>query len=261
MNSCWDFFDKFYILTTNKSKRIPKIIDNLKSVGIRKFKICKCKSSSKNINNCKDNPNLSLLNILKHNLTDKTSINIAHNHFKLIEKAYSKKLKNVIILEDDAEFIQPFNYIKLYDIIDFLKHNKWDIFYFGHVPYPIPVNIIINQTIVRPISTYTTHCYAISRQGMKKILYLKTFYKNMHIDKWFSTQPLIKYAAYLSLNYQNINPGLYDKAFELMNIKYHPSFKNVNIIFEHLSIYTPYIIFIFIIYILRNPFYSIIQYF
>jgi len=235
-DNIWNYFDSVYILTLENSKRLKPLLENLDSVGIDNYKIFPFKRGSKTENNGEDSDNLSFYNIVNHNVVDKTAVNISKNHIHLIRHAFYNNLENVIILEDDARFELPLQTNKLTHITTFLKGRDWDIFYFGHMPHLCLINIPVSKYIVKPLSPYLAHCYCLSRSGMSKVLQNVMLYDGIHFDKWLNQISLRRYACFLSMNYQEDAPALYYKSLELLGLNKNISFKQLNKIFEYISV-------------------------
>jgi hypothetical protein len=82
----------------------------------------------------------------------------AISHTKVLEKAKELKLKNVLILEDDVDFVDDL--VKLFtELIKRLPEN-WDGLLFGgnHVGG----GTMINENILKVNRSYALHCYGIN---------------------------------------------------------------------------------------------------
>lgn len=82
----------------------------------------------------------------------------AISHTKVIEKAKELKLKNVLILEDDVDFID--NLTKIFSEIYTQIPNDWDGLLFGgnHVGG----GSLISNNIMKINRSYALHCYALN---------------------------------------------------------------------------------------------------
>ena len=190
-------------------------------------------------------------NILAHNACDSTCLNIAENHFKLIQRAKDNNLENVIIFEDDALFDLPINFKKLKEVVSWLTTVDWDIFYFGYCPWPIPFNIVRNKNIVKLYNPLCLHCYALSSKGINKILDAQKDYKGTHIDKYIGCDiSLNKYGIFPAISFQSDEPALFLEAQKKLPIKFTLTFRTVSRSLEILSIIIPIILVGIIIYIL-----------
>jgi hypothetical protein len=241
----WEYFSKVYVISIPSSNRKNDIHNNFKKIGINNYEIIDFKPASKIINNGSDN--IDLIDIFSHNHCDITCENISNNHLALIEKAYNDNLDNVLIFEDDAIFELPFDYNKLNIVIQWLKNNNWDLFYFGYCAYPIPVVIPVSQHIVKIFSPFLAHSYAVSRNGMKYIINNKDKFKTRHIDSVYAELPLKKYGVWKNMCFQSNDPALYKKAMNMLNLSI--PLKDITKFLEIISLYIPFILVFMIIYI------------
>jgi hypothetical protein len=238
----WDYFDKWYIITL-KGKNIDPIIKNLKKVGITNYEILRFTPADKTIN---VSHHLSLYDLVSHNTWDETAENIGNNHMSVIKKGIQNNFDNIVILEDDAMFFTPHDTSKLKEVIKWLKNNIWDIFYFGHCPWPIPLSYIQNLNIVRTYSPLLAHCYCLSKQGMKNALKYKRQTKIKQIDQIYADSSLKMYAIYPSISYQETAPAIYKEIVKRTGI--NVDFNNLVYILETLAILIPIIVLSLIIY-------------
>ena len=167
MSPLWNYFDQIILMTIPTSQRVPLAREQLAKIGIDNYKVKTFTPAQKKINNGTDN--ITLLQILKHEVCDETCQNIAHNHFSIIEQAYKDNVQNLLIMEDDITF-EHITDDRLYKTISWLSNNNWDIFYFGYCPWPILCSIPINLQIVKVFTPLTTVCYALNRQSIEKII-------------------------------------------------------------------------------------------
>lgn len=84
----------------------------------------------------------------------------AISHTKVIEKAKELKLKNVLILEDDVDFID--NLTKMFSEIYTQIPNNWDGLLFGgnHVGG----GSLVSNNIMKVNRSYALHCYALNNK-------------------------------------------------------------------------------------------------
>jgi hypothetical protein len=251
--SVWAYFDNWYIITLSDTdtKDIEK---NLKRAGVCKYEILRYKSANK-----RDNApiNASLCDLLMHTTCDETGVNIFENHISTIKKAYGdKKNRNIVILEDDARFELPIDKNKIVRVSKWLKKNYWELFFFGHCPWPIPISVFHTVDIVQPYNALLGHCYVLTRVGMYKILksvesvgYSRVFTRApSQIDFFLSNTDLYKYALYPSISYQNKSPAIYRKISEKIGICL--PYNKIFFIFESIAVILPVIILIIILYII-----------
>ena len=223
MNS-WDFFDQISIISIPEHhSRITKIRQNFKKVHLYNYTVHDFQPSKKIINN--GNKNFSLWSAFNHTSNDETSKNIALNHLTAIREAYYSNKESILIFENDAEFKLPFNFIQLQSIIEWLKNNQWNIFYFGYCPV-LPYITKQADYIVKIHKPLLGHAYALSRSGMKRVLTQSYLLGNTHIDKFYTQLFTNMYGAYPILNFQNIEPAIYRRIKK--KYKFLLSFTNLN---------------------------------
>ncbi len=244
----WQFFQGFYVLSIPSSPRKPQISKNLKEAGIEKFEIIDFEPASKTKNDS-EGVSCTLGDIFAHSVCDNTCLNIAENHFKLIQRAKDNNLENVVIFEDDALFDLPINFNKIKEVTAWLSSNDWDIFYFGYCPWPLPFSVIKNKNIVKLYNPLCLHCYALSAKGINKILDAKKNFKDMHVDKFIGCNVnLNKYGIFPAISFQSDDPALFVRAQKSLPIKV--SFRSISKILEIISIFMPIVLITIIIFIL-----------
>ena len=250
MSPLWNYFDKIILMTIPTSQRVPLARKQLAKMGIDNYKVKTFKPAQKKCNN--GTGDITLLQILKHEVCDETCQNIAQNHFSIIEQAYKDNVQNLLIMEDDITF-EKIDHDRLYKTILWLSNNNWDIFYFGYCSWPILCSIPVTLQIVRVFTPLTAVCYALNRQGMEKILKEKEYYQQQHIDKFYTNKKLIKYALFPAIAFQSEGPGLYYVAMKKLGLDI--SFTTLSKILEVMSILVFVIlilVLIFIIYKIKN---------
>jgi GR25 family glycosyltransferase involved in LPS biosynthesis len=77
------------------------------------------------------------------------------------------KIKTALIMEDDVEFDKDLGK-RFYDYYKMVP-NDWMMIYFGGSHRHKPIRMI-NRHVHRLKKTYTTHCYAIKREAIEKIM-------------------------------------------------------------------------------------------
>lgn len=194
---------------------MERIKEEFRRAGIDSYSIELFKPCQKRTNG--GDENLSLVDILNHDHCDETSIALACNHIDIIKKAYKSGDSVVTIFEDDF-MIQGLAHDKLKHITNWLKTNRWDIFYFGHCPMPVLLSIPMSSNIVKVFTPLLGHAYTLSRAGMSRVLWFYEYNKNLHIDKMLSICPISKYACFPSVIFQTGPPALYRKSMKLMGI-------------------------------------------
>lgn len=94
-------------------------------------------------------------------------IGCALSHAGILKLMVEHSWKNVLILEDDVEFIP--------NVQDYFSANmhlipEWDMLYFGGNHLNTPVPIMINSPISRITRTYTTSHYAVNLNIAKGLI-------------------------------------------------------------------------------------------
>lgn len=270
MNDWRGFFEKIYVLTVDIAReRYEKVAHHL-TVDVQvKFEPVIFKSLAQGVvNDGQAIPSSStqkgvtttnsLWDIFQHNITDEISNHIACNHLYLIARAYKAGYANVVILEDDAEFVLPLPESKLQRAVQWLETESFDICYLGYCPWPIPVSFWMTSDIVRIVSPYCAHAYVLSRQGMEKVLtHAKTrnlHHFDIHYDRFLAEIPnFIKYGIFPMVCFQSIDPALYRRACQtlfsqrLTEVGIVPSFRTVNRVLEYIAVIVPCLVFVLIL--------------
>lgn len=246
MDSLWYYFTKIIIITIPTSDR-DRIKKQLEFIGITHYEIRLFTPAEKTENNSGGINNITFKQVLCHNVCDHTCQNIAQNHFSIVEEAYEKNYENVLILEDDIIF-QSITNPQLFKTIAWLSSHNWDIFYFGYCPWPKIFAIPVSSNILRVFSPLTTICYALSNQGIKKIMKYKQYYKREHIDKFYSSHSFKKFALFPSIAFQKSAPSLYNIAMDKLGVDI--PFDYLTKSFEILSLLIPAILILLIIFII-----------
>jgi GR25 family glycosyltransferase involved in LPS biosynthesis len=125
------------------------------------------------------------------------SIACARAHLNIIEEAIEKKLKYVLILEDDARFYTEEQYSGWENAMlafeQILKIEDWDILYIGcDIGDPELKKIDKNLISVRNASS--SHAYILNSRSFEKLLELKN--KITHLDTHMCHFFSKKYASF-----------------------------------------------------------------
>ncbi len=240
IKNLWNFFDSIEVITTNDSKRLPDLLDNLKKSYFDLDKVIINKSERRSPDPNKKCDMFKIPFIKDESCCDDACQNCNDNQLNIIKKCYKEGKENILIFEDDARFNLPLDIDKIMNVINWLKINKnWDIFYFGSLSllsYPI------NTFIMRSYKPFLAHCYCVNRKGMEKIINNKDS-NNYHYDvKISNIQNLKKYVLFPSINHQEA-PGDYKRN----NISKIIPFRILTIFVENLFFYLIPIIIIFIV--------------
>ena len=140
-------------------------------------------------------------NFKKRCFTKPNEYDCARNNYSIIKEAYELGYNNVLILEDDIQFIKDILLIK--ETLNNIP-NDYDILQFGAFTMDPNINEILDKannkifwSLHPNVKVWNTSMYALSRIGMQ--YYLK------FMDKWFTVAdmplyyaPINKVKAYLS---------------------------------------------------------------
>jgi len=89
------------------------------------------------------------------------------SHMELLRKIEKSDYERVLILEDDAIISNPAA-ISSETVINFVKNEKWDMFYFGFHNSKPP--IIVSDHIQKLSFAIQTHAYAVNKNSVRKII-------------------------------------------------------------------------------------------
>jgi hypothetical protein len=231
----WSYFQRINVLSIPGVDH-TRLNKNFRACGIT-YTLREFNPAKKTVN---DGTNVNMGDILSHNHCDETCVNICQNQLTLINDAYNDGLENILIFEDDASFDIPFDKEKLARIITWLSSNEWDLFYFGQCPWPLPLALPVTRDIVRSFSPLTAHSYSLSRKGMHKFLTYMKDREYTHLDRLLRDSPLQKYSSFLSMCFQDKDPGLYRKAQEKFPLPM--SFRTVTTLLEWISVIIPLVV-------------------
>jgi hypothetical protein len=228
IKNLWNYFDSIEVITTNKSDRLPDLLDNLKKSYFNLDNIRINKSDRKGTDNLKKCNMFKIPFVKDESCCDDACKSCNDSHIKIIKRCYEEGKENILIFEDDARFNLPIDIDKVMRVINWLQvSDNWEIFYFGSIPilsYPI------NSFIMRSYKPYLAHCYSLNRKGMKKILENNELY-NYHYDVKISNMSnLKKYVIFPSINNQVVAPGDYNRS----SVSKFIPFKGMTILIEYL---------------------------
>lgn len=226
----WTEYDGVYVIGTNNKKRDSEIRENLTASGIRDYVTVVGEKASAPMEKKE-----SLMDILSYRGADPLAKVISDTHFNVVEQAYLDGKNQILVLEDDARFDLPIDSAKILRMHEWMRTNDWDMFYYGHVPWPIVFTIPQTLDVTRVFTPLTSHCYAVSRKGMVCLLQHKER-RDVCIDKLFSELPLNKFAALPSISFQSEPPKLYKQTGVPL------SFRTTSRIIEGLAILIPVIV-------------------
>lgn len=232
----FDLFQGVFLLVI-QNKDNTRVIDRCRAIFGSRLEVYEAPGSQKSSN--AGNFTKSFMSIIRHNTVDDTARDIAANHIAMIRLAREKGWHSCLFLEDDAEF-DKISREKEHRAQSWLSKNQWDMFYLGYCPWPILFSVLTTRDIVRVFSPLTTHAYALSRDGMDKVLMHveKVGCDKDHIDKLYAQVPLMKrYALFPMVSFQNQDPALYVKACDYLRLSV--PFRSLCRTFEWVSVLWP----------------------
>ena len=122
------------------------------------------------------------------------------SNYSIIKEAYYKEVNNLLVLEDDVEFVYGIQGL----FKDTYQHvpKNWDVLFIGayeknHGPYEC-----VKDTIWKTGDHWGTHCYLLSKSGIKKMYeYLSTHSIEWEIDMLMvhHMPNLVKYSIHPTL--------------------------------------------------------------
>ena len=134
------------------------------------------------------------------------------SHLAIYEKALSANKPDVLVMEDDCEFLP--DVVNLYDsLMDLLMHRDWEIFYLGAHLYG-PTETAFGSHVRRVSKAVSLHGYLISRSGMK-------FLTSPEIRKKLETKPMDLVIC------EELLPRRNGYVANPMVAKQHPSFSDI----------------------------------
>ena len=173
-----DFVDKVFVINLkNRVDRKKEIIKELEKVKITDYEIFSVeKPTIEELN--KWNPNFIKEKILSERLG---AFGCLRSHFEIIREAKKRKYKNILILEDDAEFKENFNFKDINEQYNLIKNN------FGllYISSSINRKNKINNKIVKVILATTTCAYIINEKLINFICDYDWTKIDDEIDVWY----------------------------------------------------------------------------
>jgi glycosyl transferase family 25 len=134
-------------------------------------------------------------------------VGCAVSHLRMWEHAYNKGHSFTIFGEDDIRFSDDW-LLKFKLTIDRLKtlNIEWDLLYLGRVLQEGQEDKIYDKELVNPAFSYCLHSYALSREGIKKILNVNYNHNIIPVDEFIP-------AMYMSHPREDIRKMFNDKSF------------------------------------------------
>lgn len=199
----------------------------------------------------KDN-NISILkewiDPFKKTKINKGEIGCALSHYKIWEDIIENNYNSALILEDDAEFIKPNEFMnKIYEIDE---PNNTDLLYFGRKKFKENEEYIENHNnIVKPFYSYWTIGYYITYSGALKLLKSNFSKKIIPVDEFLPLMygishpsAVANYSKYYDINLLNaysIDPLLIkpeDNAFQESEIEDSKPFQDSTILYKDIQL-------------------------
>ena len=140
------------------------------------------------------------------------------SHMKCIQLAKENKLPYILILEDDAVFIDGANDI-LCNVLNEVQQYEWDMLYLGaNLQRP---TIKVSETLLKLTGAYTTHAYMVHERFYDTLLNLPHLYEiDMHYNELmlkhniYMCNPII---AYQLPSYSDLQNGYRDYNEAMVN--------------------------------------------
>jgi len=216
----WKFIDRSVCLTVENSDRIDDFIKDSKRVGLDVEIIYNSRVLRSKI--C---PPIQMIKISPSCCGD-TCQSLTKNHLNVIRESYESGKKRVLIFEDDARWSKSLNMDKLRRVLDWVKENNPDIFFFGYLCYPNFFGTSINKDILRLNNPLLAHAYILNRNAMSSILedYDKIINERISIDSYYAhfTPNLNKYGSFPILSYQSTEPYHYKETKQNIRLNFVP---------------------------------------
>lgn len=111
----------------------------------------------------------------------KGELGLLRSNIEIIKKAKEANYKNILILEDDFEFIDNFN--ELFDKMIKLVPENWDFLYFGGNHQG--GFQMINENVAKIFHTYATHTFAIKNTLFDQLL-INLQEENKPVDVYYA---------------------------------------------------------------------------
>ena len=152
------------------------------------------------------NINLDWYNPCDNTHTTLGEVGCSISHYYLWKKIIDENIENAIILEDDVEIINPdFFYIckninpSLYDVIYLSRKKMIDI--------PEESAYHIYPNLVKPVFSYWSCAYMLSKSGAKKLLH------EYYINNIIAVDEYLSYIACYSNHFNNTSQKILEKSY------------------------------------------------
>ena len=184
--------DNIFIINLETRKdRKNKMINEMKKQNITNFEFFKAIK-----------PNIEEVNKWNKNFCIETPrddykigcLGCLKSHLEVIKISIERRYNNVLILEDDTEFVR--NYNELFNDLNEIN-NSFDMFYLAgsHIGNKIP----ITNNVMKIIGTYTTGSYIINKKAMEFFINNIEGY-NKEVDVFFGKELQPRFNCYASIN-------------------------------------------------------------
>lgn len=175
----WDYFDEIICISCEESTKRRKDCD----IIFKKYNIP-----------------IKYWIVKRHPISSDEGVFESQSH--IINYCYKNNKKNVLLFEDDIIPSSSLNVKNLSECINFMTHNKWDLFYFGashDIRYYHTKKITDSIYKTRSICC---HALALNRSAIER--YYGMEYKDIPIDYIYRDENgLISYAYYPTFFYQH----------------------------------------------------------
>jgi len=210
-NKVWDYFDEAWCINLDhRTDRWENVQKEFSKVGLL--------------------DKIQRFSAIKH---DKGTIGLILSNLKLIEMAKEKKLKNILIFEDDVHFINDTLTI-LEKSIEQIENLKWWLFYLGantHTPLQLisklkPNILQLQNAFATQSVAYSNLTYDLFIKQFSKFENLNTIESSDFIDVWLCnnfqkknlclvTNPIIttQSTSYSDIEKRNVNYNFMEQRF------------------------------------------------
>lgn len=151
MENINSFFDKIYIINLpERTERLAQAKAELEAHGITEYEVFAAIKATNG------------------------RMGVYLTFYKLIEQAYFAGHKNIMVFEDDVQYVQPLNGF-FHVLAIFTTSIQYDIFYLGCNSHDLhenrtPFKKIGQNNVLRVLDAWACHAMIISRGGMYEIL-------------------------------------------------------------------------------------------
>ena len=212
----WDYFADVWVMTVDpEGERVKQLRQNLRRVGLKHWRLRVFERAGKS-NLCVDPDQLTLWDILR---LDGKSLgpagrSLAQSHLRLVQDSLDSGAETVLVMEDDAIWDEELTTRWLETVVQWLRGNRWEVFNFGSMEFPIPLRIPVSPGVAVGIRPLLTHAIAMSRPGMQRAVELLRTPPTVQLDKLYAVTFPVMHVANPSLCFQSEPPALHSLAMQ-----------------------------------------------